>query len=130
MYRILATAKIVVNRHGTIAEGQANNMRLYEATGSGALLLTDAGRGLGELFDVGREVVAWENRDDLVEKARHFLANDDERVAVATAGQQRTLREHTYVQRMAELEALLQARLGSASSASHDSYASAIAPAS
>ena len=38
-----AFARIAINRHGDIAEGYANNMRLFEATGVGALL-RDRGR--------------------------------------------------------------------------------------
>jgi spore maturation protein CgeB len=112
MYAILAGAELVLNRHGTIAEGQANNMRLFEATGAGALLLTEAARELDQMFDVGTEVVAYSSADDLIEKARHYLANPDDRVAVARAGQERTLRDHTYRMRMAQFDAMLRARMG------------------
>lgn len=40
MYRVLARSRISVNRHIGIAEYYANNIRLYEATIMGALLLT------------------------------------------------------------------------------------------
>lgn len=113
MYRILARSRIVVNRHIDVAAGYANNMRLYEGTGSGALLLTDPGRNLTELFEPGREVLVYEDADDLVAKLRHHLEHDDERRRVAVAGQARTLREHTYERRMAELAELLERRLAS-----------------
>jgi hypothetical protein len=107
MYRVLADSKIVVNRHIDAAEGHANNMRLYEATGAGALLLTEAAPNLPELFEPGREVVTYDGVEDLVAKVRHFVANDDERVRIAAAGQARTLAEHTYARRVPELEAIL-----------------------
>ena len=112
MYRVLANARIAINRHGDIAEGHANNMRLFEATGVGALLMTEAAPNLQELFEPGREIVAYENTDDLIEKARFYLEQDQERRAVAVAGQRRTLSEHTYRLRIRELTALLEARLG------------------
>jgi spore maturation protein CgeB len=111
MYRVFAGAKIVLNRHLTAAEDFANNMRLFEATGVGALLLTDAKRNLGELFEVGREVVAYDGEDDLVAAVSHYLEHEDERAAIAEAGQQRTLREHSYEARMQELAELLSRRL-------------------
>jgi len=111
MYEVLARSRIALNRHGEIAEGYANNMRLYEATGVGALLVTEAGRNLSELFEPGREVVAYECEDGLVEQLRHYLEHDDERQRIAAAGQARTLREHTYARRIAELAAMLEARL-------------------
>ena len=89
----------------------ADNMRLYEATGVGTMLLTDARDNLAELFEPGREVVTDADEDDLVERIRHYLAHDDERRAIARAGQERTLREHTYAVRMGELVSILEARL-------------------
>ena len=111
MYRLLRDARISLNRHIAEAEGHANNMRLYEATGVGSLLLTDEGSNLAELFEPGREVVTYAGVDDLVEKARHYLAHDDERRAIAAAGQARTLRDHTYELRMRELAEILRSHL-------------------
>jgi spore maturation protein CgeB len=108
MYRLLRDARISLNRHIAEAEGHANNMRLYEATGVGSLLLTDQGSNLAELFEPGREVVTYADVNDLVEKARYYLAHEDERRAIAAAGQARTLRDHTYELRMRELAQILE----------------------
>ena len=111
MYKVLAQSRIVLNRHGEIADGYANNMRLYEASGVGALLVTEARRNLTDLFEPGREVVDYEDENDLIDKLRHYVVHDDERRSVAAAGQERTLHEHTYANRMAELASILEARL-------------------
>lgn len=103
MYQVLHDARIVFNRHIDVAEDYANNMRLYEATGVGALLLTDYKQNLADMFAPGREVVAYHDARECAELARYYLDHDDEREAIARAGQQRTLREHTYYQRMQEL---------------------------
>ncbi len=108
MYAVLAGSPVALNRHIDVAGQFANNMRLYEATGVGALLLTDAKRNLGELFEVGSEIVAYEGADDLAERIRHYLAHEDEAAAIAAAGQRRTLAEHTYEHRMRELAAILE----------------------
>jgi spore maturation protein CgeB len=112
MYEVLARSKVVLNRHIDVAEGYANNMRLYEATGAGALLLTDAKSNLAELFDPGSEIVTYQDADDLVATLAQLAADRDRRIAIAAAGQRRTLRDHTYRQRMTQLTELLQARLG------------------
>jgi hypothetical protein len=112
MYRLLASSRIVLNRHIAEAGEYANNMRLYEATGVGSLLVTDAKSNLRDLFEPGAEVVTYASADELVEKARHYLANEDELRTVAAAGQARTLREHTYAIRMGELVPILAERLG------------------
>jgi spore maturation protein CgeB len=111
MYRVLGSSKIVVNRHIDVAEGYANNMRLYEATGMGALLMTDRGYNLAELFEPGSEVVVYEDADDLAEKIAQHLTDDETRGRVAAAGQARTLREHTYAKRIPQLAEILEDRL-------------------
>lgn len=111
MYRLLARARMVLNRHIRFAEGFANNMRLFEATGTGAMLVTEAAPNLAEYFEPGREVVTYDGPDDLMDKLSHYLEHDDERRAIAAAGQARTLRDHTYAQVMARLAPMLEARL-------------------
>jgi 2-polyprenyl-3-methyl-5-hydroxy-6-metoxy-1,4-benzoquinol methylase len=107
MFGLLARAKVALNRHIDAAAGYANNMRLFEATGMGACLLTDERRNLHELFDAGAEVVTYANADDCLEKIAYLLEHDAERQRVAAAGQQRTLRDHTYEKRMHELLRLI-----------------------
>ena len=51
MYQALHNAKISLNLHINTAENNANNMRLYESTGVGALLLTDHKDNLHTLFE-------------------------------------------------------------------------------
>lgn len=112
MYGVLAESRIAVNRHGDFAAGYAANMRMFEATGVGALLMTESATNLSDFFEPGQEVVAYESVDDLVEKIRHFLVHDEERRHIAAAGQRRTLTQHTYGHRMRQLVGLLEARLG------------------
>lgn len=108
MYRALARSRITLNRHINVAENNANNMRLYEATGVGALLLTDRKDNLGQLFEVGREVVAYSSQEEAAELIRHFTDHQEEAAGIAAAGQRRTLAEHTYAHRMEELVPILE----------------------
>jgi hypothetical protein len=111
MYRAFAGARVVLNRHISVAEGHANNMRLYEATGVGAALLTDGGVNLAELFEPEREVATYAGAHDAPARARALLDDETERSAIAAAGQARTLGEHTMAHRMAELAGLLDESL-------------------
>lgn len=106
MYRVLARSRITINRHIGIAENYANNMRLYEATGMGAVLLTEKKDNLGDIFEPGREVETYSNRDEIVEKINALLRGN-RLEEVAAAGQARTLREHSYQERMKELVVIL-----------------------
>lgn len=111
MYRALTRSRITLNRHINVAENNANNMRLYEATGVGAMLLTDRKDNLHELFEIGKEVAAYSSKEEAAELARHFLDHPQEAEQIAKAGQARTLREHTYAQRMQELVPILKRHL-------------------
>ncbi len=112
MYRALSRSRITLNRHINVAENNANNMRLYEATGVGSMLLTDKKDNLSELFDIGSEVVAYSTKEEAAEAVRHYSQHPIEADKIAKAGQARTLREHTYAHRMAELVPMLQRYLG------------------
>jgi hypothetical protein len=111
MLGLLARARIALNRHGDVAGDYAANMRLFEVTGMGALLITDAKRNLGDLFDVGREVVAYRDADELAARIRYFLDHEEHRARIAAAGQRRTLTDHSYAVRMRELTSILASRL-------------------
>src|SRR5688500_20005103 len=87
-------------------------MRLYEATGVGTMLLTDWKKNLPELFEPGVEVVAYRSTAECVELVEDYLARDEEREAIAKAGQKRTLCEHSYYHRMHELTDILNRYLG------------------
>ena len=108
MYQALFHAKISLNLHINAAENNANNMRLYESTGVGALLLTDHKDNLKTLFEPGREVAVYRSLEECVEMITHYLSHEEERAAIAAAGQARTLREHTYAHRMQELVEILE----------------------
>lgn len=107
MYRALARSRVTLNRHINVAENNANNMRLYEATGVGTLLITDRKDNLGELFEVGKEVVVYSTPQEAAEMIRYYIEHSEEAGVISRAGQDRTLKEHTYKRRMDELVPLL-----------------------
>ena len=74
----------------------------------GALLVTEARSNLGELFDIGAEVVAYETPREAGELVRYYLDHPDDATAIAAAGQARTLREHTWANRMERLAGIIQ----------------------
>jgi spore maturation protein CgeB len=114
MYRVLARSKITINQHIDIAEGFANNMRLFEATGMGTLLITDWKHNIVDMFEPGKEVICYHSASECVDLIHYYLTHEDERARIAEAGQQRTLRDHTYRKRTAELSVIFQKQLQSA----------------
>lgn len=95
MFRVLRDAAITLNVHADVSVDHASNLRLFEATGVGSLLLTEAHANINELFVPDREVVTWTSASDCVAKIEQ-LRKDPKRVAdIAAAGQARTLADHT-----------------------------------
>ena len=107
MYNLLYNSRISLNRHIDVAENYANNMRLFESTGVGAMLITDYKDNLPELFKIGTEIETYRTKKELVEKVNYYLAHNKERAQIAKSGQKRTLKEHTYIKRMTELLKIL-----------------------
>jgi spore maturation protein CgeB len=111
MYEVLARSRVTLNSHAVWAGPDANNLRLYEATGMGALLVTDDRRTLSDLFAVGAEVVAYRSPGEAAELVRYFLDHPAEAERIAAAGQARTLRDHTWRDRMERVVELVRRRL-------------------
>jgi spore maturation protein CgeB len=103
MYQTLFTSKVTLNSHIDIATRFASNMRLYEATGVGACLLTEWQDNLHELFEPDSEVVTYRTPEEALEKFHYLLEHEAERRKIALAGQRRTLRDHTFKVRADDL---------------------------
>ena len=73
--------------------------RPFEINGCGGFQLSYYVDGLEHFYEIGQEIVVYLDVDELIRKVRYYLADDDEREAIANRGYQRTLAEHTYAQR-------------------------------
>src|SRR5262249_10271686 len=71
--------------------------------GCGGFLLTGWADDLESYYTPGDEVGCFTGVDELVAQIRYYLSHADEREAAARAGHERTLREHTYVARLARM---------------------------
>ena len=104
--RIYSQARIVMN---TSIAGDVT-MRDFEATASGAMLLTDsAANGLADLFAIGKEVVVFGDDQEMLAKIDYYLAHEPERRAIADAGYARAHAQHTYQHRVQQILAAAQA---------------------
>ena len=87
--------------------------RTFEVPGAGGFLLTEYAPGMEKCYVLGKEIEIFEGTEALEQKIRHFLMHPEERDRNATAGFERTARDHTYEMRMkAALDFALRARAG------------------
>lgn len=108
MFETLRRSKVTLNVHSSVSPRSASNLRLFEATGIGACLVTEARQNLRDLFAVDEEIIAYRSAEECVEKVTWLLDHPMERARIAEAGQRRTLREHTFAQRATVFDALLR----------------------
>ena len=113
MIKELQRARIGLNAHGGVAGEFAANVRMFEVTGAGALLLTDRKKNIEELFTPGTEIMTYESENECVEKVRWLMDHPERLDEIASAGQARTLRDHTIEKRVEELHDIFTKRLNS-----------------
>ena len=75
------------------------NLRVFEATGMGAMLLTDRlcpHAGLDLFYKDGESMICYDSVDDMVDKARHYLEHPDDALAIAREGEEVYRRYFTF----------------------------------
>lgn len=75
-------------------------LRDFEVPMGGGFYMVEYMEELEEFFEIGKEIVCYQGRDDLVEKIRYYLRHDTERERIRQAGHQRCRREHTWQARL------------------------------
>jgi glycosyltransferase involved in cell wall biosynthesis len=109
MIRLFAQSKVVlgVGTIGHCTDFYALKLRDFDAPMSGSAYLTHDNPDLAALYDIGRDIATYRDADECVDRARALLADDDAREAMARAGRERALRDHTWDRRFGELFRLL-----------------------
>lgn len=97
--RVLKNSKIVINNH----QNRVLNLRVYEATAAGALLITDYSDDLSLMYKIGSEVIVYKNKNDLFKKVEYYLKRDSQREKIASAGRSRHKKDHNYPRRVMQL---------------------------
>jgi spore maturation protein CgeB len=96
-------AKVVLNIHVDSDVPYKVNMRTFEATGSGAFLLTDIARDLETFFKTREEIMVFNDTKELLSLSNYYLRNVRERDDIANAGYARCSGDHTFEKRLRNL---------------------------
>jgi len=87
------------NTHETGERIAQVRLRDFEVPMSGGFYMVEYMEELEEFFDIGKEIVCYTDKDDLVDKIKYYLKHDDERESIRKAGYERCLRDHTWHKR-------------------------------
>lgn len=105
MVKALSSYKIAFN----INIADDINFRTFEATGSGAMLLTNYTPNLENLFKIGEEIIIYDSPEDLLRKIEIYTSDDDLRNMIANNGKNRSINDHSYDSRSKNLLKLIGA---------------------
>lgn len=108
MYQKLKDSLITLNQHIDISKGSSNNMRLFEATGVGALVLTDWSEDLKDLFEDDFEIVTYKSKSELIDKLNYLRENPRVLEEISKRGQARTLKENKISDRANWLDRIIK----------------------
>jgi len=112
-------AKIGINVHLTFGPC---NTRLYELPANGVMQICDCADGLGQVFRIGEEVVAYHTIEEAMDKIEYYCAHPDERVEIAVRGFRRVMKDYT--RRHTFAKAVEQIRAGMRADGIHLKYES------
>lgn len=79
------------------------NMRVFEALSTGSFLLTNEVPTLSDLFQDGKHLVMYKTLDEMVEKAKFYLFNEELREEIALEGHKEFIKHHTYKHRVEKI---------------------------
>lgn len=99
---LIARTDIVVCPDSPITDHYWSN-RVYMAAGFGAFLLHPYTEGLEQHYTQGTDLDYYRSREELHRLIRFYNTYPSARVSIARQAQERTLREHTYRHRCAQL---------------------------
>lgn len=95
MVNVINSFKIHFNRN----MADDINYRTFETLGCQTFLLTNDTPGLSNLFNIGEHLITYTTKQDLQDKIKYYLQNDDERERIAKSGYEHVKKNHTYLNR-------------------------------
>jgi len=84
-------SKIGINIHFSFGP---SNVRTYQLPANGVMQVCDCKEGLGQVFEIGKEVVVYESINEAIGLIRYYLEHDEERKKIAAAGFKRVMRDY------------------------------------
>ncbi|MGL4721726.1 MAG: CgeB family protein [Desulfovibrionaceae bacterium] len=88
------------------------NQRVFDIPACGSFVLTDDQKELYDLFEVGKEIIAYSCIEEMKELMGYYLAHPRERNIISMAGRKRVLEEHTFEKRMQNITNSMQKYFG------------------
>ena len=79
------------------------SLRVFDVLGCGGFLITNYQGELPEVFEIGRDLIAYESMEHLKELCAYYLEHDEERQEIARNGYEKVKQLHTYDVRLVQM---------------------------
>ena len=106
VYNLYQLTKIAFNSHIDLAQGFSANVRMIEAAGSGAVLLTERTDNLNQYFR-DDEAISYSSIPEAIEVIDYLKKNERDASKIARKGQIRVVKSHTSQNRVSEFKDLI-----------------------
>lgn len=100
MFNAVYNSAMSLNIHADSSPRFSSNMRMFEITGVGSCLLTEAKENTNDLFEIDKEIVTYTCSEDCVEKVDWLKVHQGKLEEIRKNGQKRCLQDHTYDNRV------------------------------
>jgi len=88
-------------------------LRDFEGPMSGAFYMVGYQEELDEYYELGKEIVCYDDRDELLDKVRYYLEHEQQADRIRRAGLARARRDHTWENRFRQLFEVIGLRVDS-----------------
>lgn len=101
MNKVISQSKINLNFTGNSRDSSIKQFkaRFFEITATGGFLLSEYAPKIEDFFISGKEIETFKTPEELWKKTKYYLEQEEEREAIAEAGYNRAIRDHTYLRR-------------------------------
>lgn len=105
MIEIFGQAKIVLNFSSSSNRPELKFLkgRIFEIPATGSFLLTEKCEHLNDFFEIGKELDEFSTKEELLEKVKYYLKNDELREEIAKNGKKKVLENHTFERYLSEV---------------------------
>jgi spore maturation protein CgeB len=96
---LFSSPRAFINRVRSKKNIEQMKARIFEVNACGAFQISYYVEGLANCYVIDKEISVYADPDDLLEKVKFYLAHTDLRESIAAAAYQRSINDHTFVQR-------------------------------
>lgn len=79
------------------------NNRVFEGSSVKAMILNEYNKYMHLSYNIGKEIISFKNKSEVVKLVEYYLTHDKERIKIAEAGYRRTIKDHLYKKRIKDV---------------------------